>query len=238
MVGMNENRTILVIDDEPKIVQLVRAYLEKEGFQVADAPDGARALEVFRACRPDLIVLDLMLPNIDGVEVTRLIRKVSDVPIIMLTAKTEEVDRLIGLELGADDYMAKPFSPRELVARVKAVLRRSSRPAAVLTPEAETLRYGRLALDLVRRRVTVDGMSIDLTAFQFDLLSVLVRHPGRVFTRSELLEFATGESLETYERTIDAHIKNLRKALGESPRAPGFIQTVHGVGYRFDETKD
>ena len=227
-------RTILVVDDEPKITKLVRAYLEQAGFQVTEAHDGADALEAFRTLNADLIVLDLMLPNIDGIEITRRTRKESDVPIIMLTAKAEEVDRLIGLEIGADDYVVKPFSPRELVARVCTVLRRS--PEITSGSNIQPIRIGALTIDEGGRRVFIDGAEVRLTALQFDLLLVMARNPGRVFTRSELLELTTGQSLETYERTVDAHIKNLRKALGERPRGSRFLQTVHGVGYRFGDS--
>ena len=236
---MGSKHKILVVDDEPKIVQLVRAYLEDSGFHVAEALGGAEALEAFQKFSPDLIVLDLMLPNIDGIDVTRTIRKESDVPIIMLTAKVEEVDRLIGLELGADDYVVKPFSPRELVARVRAVLRRTGTSAAGSAgPQNPTLlQFGALKIDTAKRRLSVDGRDIDLTALQFDILTVLTRYPGRVYSRSELLEKVSGSSMETYERTIDAHIKNLRRALGEKTRQPRFIHTVHGVGYRFDASE-
>ena len=236
-VGMNGRKTILVVDDEPKIVHLVRAYLEKAGFHVAEALDGTTALDSFRISFPDLIVLDLMLPGIDGIELTRLIRKESEVPIIMLTARAEEVDRLIGLELGADDYVVKPFSPRELVARVRAVLRRAGYRSPV-PPTAKIFRTGGLSVDTERRRVTIDDAPVVLTAFQFDLLALLVSYPGKVFNRPELLDTTQGESLETYARTIDAHIKNLRKALGENARAPRFIHTVHGVGYRFNDAAE
>ena len=238
---MNDGRTILVVDDEPKIVQLIRAYLEKEGFQVAEAHDGAEALEAFHSSLPDLIVLDLMLPRVDGIEVTRILRKESEVPIIILTAKAEEIDRLIGLELGADDYIVKPFSPRELVARIRAVLRRA--PKSSLVPRSSDsfagmpIHIGDLRVDAERRAVTVADRNINLTAFQFDLLLILLRNPRRVFSRGELLELTTGESLETYERTVDAHIKNIRKALGDDSRKPHYIHTVHGVGYKFDDTK-
>lgn len=227
-------KTILVVDDEPKITKLVRAYLEQAGFQVTEAHDGADALEAFRMINPDLIVLDLMLPNVDGIEITRRIRKESDVPIIMLTAKAEEVDRLIGLEIGADDYVVKPFSPRELVARVRTVLRRS--PEIISGSDIQPIRIGALRIEQGGRRVFIDGAEVRLTALQFDLLLVMARNPGRVFTRSELLELTTGQSFETYERTVDAHIKNLRKALGEVSKGSRFLQTVHGVGYRFGDS--
>lgn len=228
---------ILVVDDELKMVKLVRTYLQAAGFAVLVAYDGQEALTVFRHERPDLVVLDLMLPEIDGLDVARTIRRASDVPIIMLTARAEEADRLIGLELGADDYVVKPFSPRELVARVRAVLRRAStsRP-----PEAEAVRpqvitAGDLTLDLKRREARLSGQPVELTTTQFDLLTVLAQHPGQVFTRMQLLDAVQGEAFEGYERTIDAHIKNLRRALDDDPRAPRYILTVRGVGYKFLE---
>jgi two-component system alkaline phosphatase synthesis response regulator PhoP len=225
---------IMVVDDEQKMVKLVRTYLEGAGFKVVTAFDGQQALTLFRHEQPDLIVLDLMLPGIDGLDVARTVRRTSEVPIIMLTAKAEETDRLIGLELGADDYVVKPFSPRELVARVRAVLRRTARAAAdenvFTTPR--TLHVGELTLDLGRREARLGGGSIELTTIQFDLLTVLARHPGQVFTRLQLLEAVQGEAFEGYERTIDAHIKNLRQALGDDSRNPRYILTLRGVGYK------
>ncbi len=223
--------TILVADDERKIVEVVRGYLEQAGFTVITASDGPGALAEFRRSHPDLVLLDLNLPGLDGLDVARAIRKDSPVPIIMLTARIEEADRLIGLELGADDYITKPFSPREVVARVRAVLRRmSSGPN-----ENETIRAGGLVLDLARHTLTVDGRAVELTPTEFDLLAVLMRNPGRAFTRLQLLERVQGETYEGYERTLDAHIKNLRNKLGDDPRAPNYIITVYGVGYKLND---
>jgi DNA-binding response OmpR family regulator len=224
------------VDDEHKMVKLVRTYLEASGFQVVTAYDGQEALMVFRHEEPDLIVLDLMLPEIDGWDVARTIRRSSNVPIIMLTARAEEADRLIGLELGADDYVVKPFSPRELVARVRAVLRRTATSAqgeGVATQHVITV--GDLTLDLGRREARLADRRVELTTAQFDLLTVLARHPGQVFSRMQLMDAFQGLAFEGYERTIDAHIKNLRRALGDDPRDPHYIVTVRGVGYKFAE---
>jgi DNA-binding response OmpR family regulator len=222
------SRKILVVDDELKMVKLVRTYLQGAGFQVVVAYDGQEALTVFRHEQPDLIVLDLMLPKIDGLDVAQTIRRTSDVPIIMLTARAEEADRLIGLELGADDYVVKPFSPRELVARVRAVLRRVE--ADPVQPQVITV--GDLTLDLGRREARLAGRPVELTTVQFDLLTVLAGHPGQVFTRMQLLDAVQGEAFEGYERTVDAHIKNLRRALGDDSRDPRYLVTVRGVGYK------
>lgn len=233
-------RTILVVDDEPKIVRLVRSYLETAGYRVLTAENGQEALERFRADRPDLIVLDLMIPGIDGLDVARAVRKHSETPIIMLTARTEESDRLVGLELGADDYVLKPFSPKELVARVRAVLRRApaARAAGELGaggPEQAMITTGSITIDPVKREVQNGGAPVALTSYQFDLLLLLARQPGRVFSRMQLVEALQGEAYEGYERTVDAHMKNIRRALGDDARDPQFIQTVRGVGYRFVE---
>ena len=227
---------VLVVDDEAKIVEMVRLYLERDGHTVLIARDGLSALESFRRDRPDLVVLDLMLPGIDGLEVCRIIRKESDVPVVMLTARTEEVDKLIGLELGADDYITKPFSPREVAARVRAVLRRSgARP-----PEEERLEVGSLVIDARRHEVSCNGEALPLTPTEFRLLWSLAREPGRVFTRAQLLDLALGESYEGYDRTVDAHIKNLRHKLRRgAPDSRGcVIATVHGVGYKLLEDSD
>ncbi len=230
-------RKILVVDDEARVVRLVRTYLEGAGFEVVAAYDGEEALRVFRSERPDLVVLDLMLPKMDGLDVARAMHRISNTPIIMLTAKAEETDRLVGLELGADDYVVKPFSPRELVARVRAVLRRAAReaPQAPLAGGRERIEVGDLQIDLARRQAFVNGKPVDLTTTQFDLLAVLASQPGRVFTRMQLLDAIQGDAYEGYERTIDAHIKNLRKALGDNPRQPRYIVTVRGVGYKLAE---
>ncbi len=223
---------ILVVDDEPQIVRVVRGYLEKAGYQVAIAGNGRDALFAARESKPDLIVLDLQMPEMDGLEFTRRIRaERPEVAIIMLTARVEEVDRIIGLELGADDYMTKPFSPRELVARVRAVLRRMQGPAAA----AEVLSVNGLVLDRGRREVRKNGRLIDLTPTEFDLLAVLMGTPGYAFSRSDLLEAIQGVAFEAYERTVDVHVKNLRQKIEDDPSDPGLIGTVRGVGYRFND---
>jgi two-component system alkaline phosphatase synthesis response regulator PhoP len=224
--------TILVIDDEPKIVKTVRAYLETAGFRVVMANDGRAALTVYRHEKPALVILDLGLPGMDGLDVARTLRRESDVPIIMLTARVDEADKLIGLELGADDYVAKPFSPRELVARVRAVLRRTGGEREAAPPPIVA---GGVAIDVERRQVTVGGREIELTPTEFDLLAVLARHPGRVFTRVELLDKVQGYAFEGYERTIDAHVKNLRQKIESDPKDPRYVLTVYGVGYKFAE---
>jgi DNA-binding response OmpR family regulator len=223
-------QTILVVDDEPKITQLVRDYLERAGFSVQGARDGHEALMRARTDRPDLVVLDLGLPGLDGLDVTRQLRRDSNVPIIMLTARDDEADRVAGLELGADDYVTKPFSPRELVARVRAVLRRQLPDAA-----AETLRADDLELDLPRMRVTVAGRGVDLTATEFQLLAAMARQPGRIFTRAQLLDAIHGVAFESYERAIDAHVKNIRRKLEPKPRQPRYLLTVYGVGYKLTD---
>jgi DNA-binding response OmpR family regulator len=219
---------ILVVDDEPKIVRLVRDYLEHAGFGVIVARDGREALMRARAEHPDLVVLDLGLPGIDGLDVTRALRHDSGVPLIMLTARDSETDRVLGLEHGADDYLTKPFSPRELVARVRAVLRRNQPETAA----QELIRRGDLELDVPRLRASVAGRPVPLTATEFQLLVTLAGQPGRVFTRAQLLDAIHGEALEAYERAIDAHVKNIRRKLEADPRHPRHLQTVYGVGYR------
>jgi DNA-binding response OmpR family regulator len=230
---------ILIADDEEKIARMVGSYLEAAGFSVLLAFDGGRALALWKAEAPDLLVLDLNMPVMGGLDLAREIRKTSTVPIIFLTAQAEEVDRVIGLELGADDYVSKPFSPRELVARVRAVLRRSQ-GGAVAGPGAregqpERLKRGDLELDFRKRSVLAGTNPVTLTAIQFEILALLMREPGRVWTRLEILDRAVGDSFEGYERTIDAHIKNIRKALGDDSGASRYIGTVRGVGYRFIE---
>ncbi|MEP7004306.1 MAG: response regulator transcription factor [Chloroflexota bacterium] len=224
-------KTILVVDDEPKIVQLAREYLEHAGFRVASASDGREALASFRAAAPDLIVLDLGLPLVDGLDVARGIRKTSNVPIVMLTGRGDESDRVSGLELGADDYVTKPFSPKELVARVRAVLRRSEVAAAPV----DIIHVGDVTLDLPRMSVRVKDRAVELTPTEFQLLTALARAPGRVFTRAQLLDAVHGVAFESYERAIDAHVKNIRRKLEPDPREPRYLLTVHGVGYRFAE---
>ncbi len=228
------SRTILVVDDEPRIVQIARDYLERAGFRVLSAGEGDRALSIARDERPNLIVLDLMLPGMDGLDVTRALRRdplLAAIPIIMLTARVEESDKLVGLELGADDYLTKPFSPRELVARVRAVLRRTE---GNQTP-ATVLRFGDLVVDLDRRNVTLRGQPVELTPTEFELLQILAREPGRPFTRAQLLERAYDVAYAGYDRTVDAHIKNLRRKIEPDPRGPRYIITLYGVGYKFAE---
>jgi DNA-binding response OmpR family regulator len=218
---------ILIVDDEPKIVRLVADYLADAGFAVTAARTGDEALMRVRTEAPDLVVLDLGLPGLDGLDVTRTIRRNGELPIIMLTARDDETDRIIGLELGADDYVTKPFSPRELVARVRAVLRRHAGGG-----EREQLRAGDLRLDVPRMRVIRGDRAVELTATEFALLAALAGHPGRVFTRSQLLDAIHGVAFEAYERAIDAHVKNIRRKLEPEPRSPRYLLTVHGVGYR------
>ena len=224
-------RTILVVEDEPQIAGIVRDYLEHAGFAVITAGDGAAALALVRARRPDALVLDLGLPRVDGLDVIRAIRRDSRVPILILSARGDETDRVAGLELGADDYVVKPFSPRELVARVRAVLRR----AEAVPLADERIVAGDLVLDLVRRRVTAAGRAVTLTPTEFELLATLAREPGRVWTRSQLLDAVHGFSLETYERAIDGHVRNLRRKLEPDEAAPRYVRTVHGVGYALAE---
>ncbi len=222
-------KTILVVDDEPKIVKLARDYLEHAGMTVVTAGDGKTALAVARSEKPDLIVLDLGLPEMDGLDVTRALRKESSVPIIMLTARGEETDKLVGLELGADDYIVKPFSPKELVARVRAVLRRLESVNA----QAEIIRAADLLLDVPRMRVAVGGRDAELTPTEFHLLATLAREPGRIFTRAQLLDAVRGVSFDSYERAIDAHVKNIRRKIEPNSREPRYILSVYGVGYKF-----
>jgi len=222
-------KTILVVDDEPKIVELARDYLEHAGFAVVSALDGSEALTRARTDAPDLIVLDLGLPKLDGLDVARALRRDSNVPIVILSGRSDETDKLVGLELGADDYVTKPFSPKELVARVRAVLRRIERPA----PPSDIIRASDVTLDVPRMRVRAGDRDVELTATEFQLLAALAREPGRVFTRSQLLDAVHGVAFESYERAIDAHVKNIRRKLESDPREPHYLQTVHGVGYRF-----
>jgi DNA-binding response OmpR family regulator len=221
---------ILIVEDEQKIARLVRLYLEEAGFEALAIHDGAQAIPAFRHERPDLVILDLNLPGMDGLDVCRALRRESGVPVIMLTARTEEADRLIGLELGADDYVVKPFSPREVVARVRAVLRRSSGDS----PRGETIRAGDLTLDLASHRAWIGEHEMVLTVSEFDILAALARDAGRVLTRLQLLDASQGVAYEGYERSIDQHVKNLRRKLEDEAGHPRVIQTVHGVGYRLD----
>ena len=225
------SKTILVADDEKQIVKVVKMYLEQAGFRVVTANDGAAALAVFRHERPDLVVLDLNLPEVDGLDVCRAIRAESKTPIIMLTARAEETDKLIGLEIGADDYIVKPFSPREVTARVRVVLRRVTGEVAL----PHVLRSGDLLLDLERHTLQRGAQPIDLTPTEFELLAALMHNAGRALTRSQLLDLALSESFEGYERTVDAHIKNLRHKVELDPKSPRFIMTVFGIGYKFVE---
>jgi DNA-binding response OmpR family regulator len=224
-------RKILIVEDEQRIVQLARDYLERAGYAVQAAADGTSAVPAARSSRPDLIVLDLGLPGRDGLDVLRLLRRESNTPVIILTARGEETDKLVGLELGADDYMVKPFSPKELVARVRAVLRRAEGTAE----PAEVIRIGDLTLDVPRLRLTIGDRPVDLTPTEFHLLAVLARQPGRIFTRTQLLDAVHGVAFESYERAIDTHIKNLRHKIEPDPRRPRTILTVYGVGYRLAE---
>jgi len=222
-------KRILIVDDEEMIVRTVKAYLDREGFKTYTAYDGEEALRSFDEKGPDLIVLDLMLPKVSGIEVTRSIRSKSSVPIIMLTAKAAEADRVVGLELGADDYVVKPFSPRELVARIRAVLRRYEGEGM----EVERISISGLEIDLKTRELKVDGRDVELTPTEFDLLAYLARHPGQVFTRLQLLREVQGYTYDSFARTIDTHVKNLRRKIEDDPKNPRYILTVHGVGYRF-----
>ena len=226
-------RKVMVVDDEPKIVQLARDYLEHAGFAVVVAHDGQAALATARAERPDLIVLDLGLPRLDGLDVARTLRRDSNVPIVMLTGRSEESDKLVGLELGADDYVTKPFSPKELVARVRAVLRR----AQGMERQSDIVRVGSdVELDVPKMEATIGGRRIDLTRTEFELLATMARQPGRIFTRAQLLSAIRGVAFESYERAIDAHVKNIRRKIEPDPRAPRYLLTAYGVGYRFADT--
>lgn len=223
------NETILVVDDEPKITQLARDYLVESGFKVLTSGDGVQALAIARQEKPDLIVLDLMLPGMDGLDVCRAIRKESDLPIIMLTARAEEADQLIGLELGADDYITKPFSPRALVARVRALLRRARGDLL----QSESLKAGSLELDMKRMEVRLQGELVHLTRSEYSLLEVLVKHEGQPLSREQLLEYLHGVAFGGVDRSVDSHIKNLRKKIETDPTDPAYIQTIYGYGYKF-----
>lgn len=231
----SEARRILLVEDEKNIRDAVAAYLERAGYWVTPAADGQEAVDAFSLHQFDLVILDLMLPRLPGEKVCRIIRDTSDVPIIMLTAKGEVEDRIVGLELGADDYLIKPFSPRELVARVRALLRRAHIDSE---PQREVLDFGGLTIDLNGHKVLVNDEEVDLTASEFKLLTTLSRYPGRVYSRMELVEKVLGYDFEGYGRTIDSHVKNLRAKIGDDPRNPRWIYTVHGVGYRFEVPRD
>ena len=221
---------VLVVDDEPSIVELVEYNLEREGFEVLVEQDGVKGLARAQSDRPDLIVLDVMLPEMSGLDVCRNLRQFTDVPIILLTARKDELDRVLGLELGADDYVTKPFSPRELVARIKAILRRTAKPREA--NGGQVAAHG-LVIDAERRKVSVNGREVGLTFTEFELLHILARHPGRAFSRDELLERIWGEDFFGDARTVDVHIRHLREKLEEEMTSPRFIETVRGVGYRF-----
>jgi two-component system alkaline phosphatase synthesis response regulator PhoP len=233
---MTDRQTILVVDDDPKIVRLVRSYLEQTGFHVEVAYDGAEAWRLIQQLHPDLVVLDLMLPGRDGLAITQAVRSdptTRDIAILMLTARVEDIDRILGLEMGADDYVTKPFNPREVTARVKAILRRSA-PVAETKSSAPVLRVGDLTLAPDAHAVEKAGEPVPLTPSEFDILHLLMRNPGRAFTRTQLIEEGLGYEYAGLERTVDSHIKNLRRKLEENPRAPVLIETVFGVGYRLN----
>ena len=222
---------ILVVDDEKKIIEILKAYLEKEGYSVITAYDGREALESARRHLPDLILLDLMLPEISGLNVCRELRRESDVPVIMLTARDDTTDKIIGLELGADDYVTKPFEPKEVISRIRAVLRRSDQKPS----ENATIQIGDITIDSEKHSVHRGNEAVELTAFEFELYRVLAENPGRVFSRTQLLDLIQGEAYEGYERNIDTHIKNVRKKLGLEHGKPGNIITIYGVGYKLGE---
>ena len=235
-MGIDDQKQVLVIEDDPNTANLVVLYLEKEGFQALQANDGEKGLALAKTRRPDLVILDLMLPRMDGWEVCRRLRKISEVPVIMLTARGEEIDRVSGLTLGADDYVVKPFSPRELVARVKAVLRRTA-PAAPRS--SQVLTHGELALDPEKRRVSLGGAALSLTPHEYALLEALMGAPGRTFTRDELLDrlYPRGEAV-VIERVVDVHVGKLRQKLEPDSNHPRYILTVRGIGYRFADTDE
>ena len=222
------DKKVMVVDDDAKTVELVRLYLDRDGYQVLTAHNGLEALRLARDSCPDLIILDLMLPDVDGLEVCRTLRRESEVPVIMLTARTTDQDKLAGLDLGADDYVTKPFSPKELLARVRAVLRRLPGERG-----PEEVKSGRLSMNLATHEAWLDGRPLNLTSVEFKLLGMLAREPGRVFSRASLIEEALGYDFEGFDRTIDVHILNLRRKLESDPRHPNYIKTVYGVGYKF-----
>jgi two-component system alkaline phosphatase synthesis response regulator PhoP len=224
-------KQILVVDDEPRIAEICRDYLERAGFRVTTAGNGADALKIARTKQPDLVVLDLGLPMMDGLDVTRALRKQSNVPIIMLTARVDESDKLIGLELGADDYLTKPFSPKELVARVRAVFRRTDGASR----RSEVIRSGDIVLDVPRMQARIGKRLVELTSTEFELLAAMMRQPGRVFTRGQLLDAIRGDEADSFERAVDAHVKNLRRKIEPDSREPRYVLTVYGVGYKFTD---
>lgn len=223
--------SVLLVDDDEKLVQLLKSYFEKEGFIIYTAYDGVTAIQIVREKNPSIMILDIMLPEMDGWDVCRKIRKDNEVPIIMLTARDEETDRLIGLEIGADDYVTKPFSPKEVVARAKVILRRINRVAV----QKPAFHIGDLYIDFEKHQVSKNAELIDITATEFKILELFATHAGRVFTRLQIVEQTQGDSFEGYDRTIDVHIKNLRRKLEENPKEPKYILTVYGVGYKFTE---
>jgi two-component system alkaline phosphatase synthesis response regulator PhoP len=225
-------RRILVADDNPKIVEVLEAYLTSEGFDVETVADGTQAAAAVDRRVPDLALLDVMMPGLDGIELTRRFQREHDLPVILVTARSDEVDRLIGLEVGADDYIVKPFSPREVVARVKAVLRRIDRETRHGDEGVVNVRD--LEIDRAARRVTLAGEPVGLTRTEFEILTTMAAHPGRVYSRMQLMEAAQGDAFEGYERTVDAHVKNLRRKLGDDPRHPKWVLTVFGVGYKIE----
>lgn len=226
---MSQN-SVAIVDDDTKLTKLLQMYFDKEGFATWTAHEGFEAVRLVREKKPDIIILDLMLPGIDGWEICRRVRRDSDVPILMLTARDEETDRLIGLEMGADDYVTKPFSPREVVARAKAILRRYRKPAAT---KPEPVKFGNLSIDFDRYEVKKNGELVDITPTEFKILELLTTNPGRVSTRLHMVEFIQEYAFDGYERTIDAHVKNLRRKLEDNPKEPQYIVTVYGVGYKF-----
>jgi two-component system alkaline phosphatase synthesis response regulator PhoP len=230
------SRTILVVDDDVKTVELVKLYLNRDGYKVLTAYDGFEALNIARKSHPDLIVLDLMLPGCDGLEICRTLKNESDVPIIMLTARTTEDDKLGGLNLGADDYVTKPFSPRELAARVRAILRRL--PEETLLRGPAEIKRGALVLNFLNREATFSGKILELTPSEFKLLGVLAREPGRVFSRQQLIEMVFGYDFQGFDRTVDVHILNLRRKIEPNPESPKYIKTIYGAGYKFNGKTD
>ena len=226
-------RSVLIVDDDIKLVELLQVYFQKDGFIVYTAYDGLSALKIARDKQPDILVLDVMLPGMDGWDICRTLRRDSEVPILMLTARDEESDRLVGLELGADDYVTKPFSPKEVVARAKAILRRTKRA----TVKSESIRMGDVVIDLEQYQVTKGGQAIELTPTEFKILELLAANPGRVFSRLQIVEQIQGYSFEGYERTVDAHVKNLRRKIEDNPKEPVYVHTVYGVGYRMADTQ-
>ena len=229
-----KNKSILIVEDEPSIAEVVSLYLERADFKVKTAADGEVALQILEKNIPDLIILDLMLPEVDGFAITRWLRERSNVPIIMLTARRDEIDRITGLELGADDYVVKPFSPQELVSRVRAVLRRANNAAAA-PQTAAPIERGPLTINTLERTVTLNGQAVSLTAKEFDMLTLLATHPRQVFTRDQLLEQVWGESEYIDPSTVTVHVRRLREKIEPDPSAPVHLITVWGVGYKFEE---